>query len=112
MARKALKPLGDCYRWAYHYVLKHPGAVLYQGKVTAPPSSGGGSAPYDHAWVLDGGVVKDWQTMVAGFGGRYRGRGWPESVWNRVWQPQDTRAYSIEQAMIQLAQHDHYGPWR
>lgn len=109
MAQK--KALGDCFRWAYLYILRHPGAVLYQGQVKAP-YRGAPEEHYDHAWVVDGGIVKDWQTMVAGLGGQYRGKGWPASTWERVWRPQDVRAYSIEQAAMELSKFGHYGPWR
>jgi hypothetical protein len=105
-----VKPLGDCYRWAYHYVHKHPNAVLYQGTVTAPYKDAG-KAPYEHAWVLDGGVVKDWQTMVAGMGGRYRGVGWPEDVWARAWKPRHVKTFTQEQAHIAVVRHGHFGPW-
>lgn len=104
------RALGDCYRWAYRYVLKHPGALLHQGTVVAP-FVGAGTGRYGHAWVVDGGVVKDWQTMVAGLGGHYKGVGWPEAVWVKSWQPRGVRVFSIEQAAIEMAKHGHYGPW-
>ena len=32
---------------------------------------------YRHAWVEDGNLVKDWQTMVMG-GSKYAKKGWPK----------------------------------
>lgn len=107
MAKKT-QALGDCYRWAYHYVEKHPGAVLYQGYVTVP----GTSRRLAHAWVTHYGMVYDWQTMVGGLGGKYRGVGYPQDVYYRLWKPEDVHAYAIEQAAAQLVQHGHYGPWK
>lgn len=102
--------LGDCYRWAYNYVRKHPSAVLYQGMVTAPYADGP-EEPFGHAWVVDGGVVKDWQTMVAGFGGRYKGKGWPVDVWATRWKPTNVRRYTLDQARAELLRNKHFGPW-
>jgi hypothetical protein len=102
--------LGDCYRWATLYVLAHPNAVLYQGTVVAPYSDVGKDR-YDHAWVLDGGVVKDWQTMVAGMGGRYTSKGWPQDVWERAWKPRSTKVFTHEQARLAFSRYGHYGPW-
>jgi hypothetical protein len=100
--------LGDCYRWAYAYVLKHPTAVLYQGVVTAPYSEG---KPYEHAWVEHGGVVKDWQTMVAGYGGKFRNRGYPKRTWEHLWNPEKVKTFSREQAVAEFDRAGHYGPW-
>lgn len=104
------RELGDCYRWAYQYLLKHPTAVLCQGTVVAPYADAG-PARYAHAWIVDGGVVKDWQTMVAGFGGRFSGRGWPAKHWVQRWQPLSVKKYTITEAVAQLSEHGHYGPW-
>jgi hypothetical protein len=110
MARKT-EAVGDCFRWAYTYILKHPNALLQQGLVVAP-YKGIAKEPYAHAWVVHNGVVKDWQTMVAGMGGQYRGVGWPEAVWERLWHPTEVRSFAIEQAAIALLENGHYGPWR
>jgi hypothetical protein len=109
MARKE-KAVGDCFRWAYTYIKKHPNALLQQGLVVAP-YPGIEKTPYEHAWVVDKGIVKDWQTMVAGFGGKYRGVGYPEAVWNELWQPEHVRSFNQTDAMVTLARQGHYGPW-
>ena len=108
---KQPKAVGDCFRWAYHYQQKHRHVVLHQGLIVAPHSVGIGSKPFPHAWVVDDGLVKDWQTMVAGLGGRFRGTGYPEGTWTQLWQPKAVKSYTIEQSVIALAQNNHYGPW-
>jgi len=104
----ATKALGDCYRWAYLYVVNHPKAVLHQGLVTAPYSD---LPPYEHAWVEHDGVVKDWQTMVAGYGGKFRFRGYPERTWEALWKPERVKMFSREEAMAEMSRTGHYGPW-
>lgn len=66
---------------------------------------------YLHAWVEDNGYVYDWQTMEAGHGGIYRGRGWPRETFYEVFQPEHMVRYSWEQALANLARHGHHGPW-
>jgi len=107
MARKE-KAVGDCFRWAYTYIKKHPTALLHQGLVRLPFST---EKPFAHGWIVHNGIVKDWQTMVAGFGGKYRGVGYPEAVWNELWQPEHVRSFNQTDAMVTLARQGHYGPW-
>lgn len=66
---------------------------------------------YLHAWIEDNGYVYDWQTMEAGHGGVYRGRGFPRDVFYELFQPEDTVRYSWEQALANLVRHGHHGPW-
>lgn len=103
-----VQPLGDCYRWAYNYVFKHANALLHQGQVRAPLSN---DPAFLHAWVTHKGIVKDWQTMVAGFGGKFRGRGYPEAVYAELWQPSGVQTFTQEEALIAAARAGHYGPW-
>lgn len=100
--------LGDCYRWAYAYVVKNPTATLHQGLVTQPYSK---KPPYEHAWVEHGGVVRDWQTMVAGYGGKFRNRGYPKRIWEQLWNPEKVKVYTRAQAMTAMEEAGHYGPW-
>jgi hypothetical protein len=102
-------PTGDCYRWAYRYVLKHPQAFLYQGYVRDP--DGVERGPFGHAWVIHKGIVKDWQTMVAGLGGRFRGCGYPETIYNQLWRPARVQVFDAAQARSALQRNGHYGPW-
>jgi hypothetical protein len=105
-ARK--KDLGDCYRWAYHYVLKNPSAILYQGEVKPPLSDD----PYfQHAWVVHDGIVKDWQTMLAGFGGKFMGKGYPKAVFEELWQPRKVTTYTRREMLEAAVKSEHYGPW-
>ena len=99
---------GLCYEWAYRDVQDH-GGVLVQGTVTEPLSSP--PSKYLHAWVERGGKVYDWQTMVQGQGGKFRGRGFPRKIFYELFQPERMKRYDDEQAMIALVRHRHYGPW-
>lgn len=103
-----VQPLGDCYRWAYNYVYKHGKALLHQGYVTPPLSN---DPAFQHAWVTHNGLVKDWQTMVAGFGGNYCGRGYPEAAYAELWNPTRVRTFTQEEALIACERAGHYGPW-
>ncbi len=107
-ARTSSEPIGDCYRWAYHFILKHPDALLRQGLVTAPYSE---EPPFEHAWIVHNHTVKDWQTMVAGFGGRFSSKGYPEEVWNALWKPTRVKDFDRRQALLAAARAEHYGPW-
>lgn len=103
-----VQPLGDCYRWAYNYIYKHGDALLHQGYVTAPLSN---EPAFPHAWVTHNGLVKDWQTMVAGFGGKFHGRGYPEAVYVELWQPSRVQTFTRAEAQRAIAKAKHYGPW-
>lgn len=105
---KNLVAEGLCFPWAYQYVSENPDAVLYHGYVRMPESK---DPPFVHGWVIHDGVVKDWQTMVAGFGGPFSGRGYPKATWVYLWKPQLTVRFSAEQAHAMLLRQNHYGPW-
>ena len=105
---------GDCYRWAFGYVHDHPDAVLVHGTVAEPMGSG---KRIDHAWVVHDGVVKDWQTMEAHFGGKFRGKGYPEAVYYDLWSARPEEEYTVD-TLWSAASRDaketgrmHYGPW-
>ena len=100
--------LGDCYRWAYQYVIKNPTAVLHQGLVTAPHSS---DKPFEHAWIEHNGVIKDWQTMVAGYGGKFRNKGYPKRTWDLLWKPENVKTFTVDEARAESLRYGHYGPW-
>lgn len=106
--RRKVQPLGDCYRWAYNYIFKHGTALLHHGYVNSPFSK---NPAFPHAWVTHNGLVKDWQTMVAGFGGKFRGLGYPEAVYAELWHPTRVHTFTQEEALIAAGRSEHYGPW-
>ena len=52
---------------------------------------------YRHAWVEDGNLVKDWQTMVAG-SSKYAGKGWPKKEFYSFWKPKNVKKYTTKEA--------------
>jgi len=90
---------------------------LVHGTVTATYRSN--PKPYGHAWVEKGGMVYDWQTMVSGFGGNYRGKGWPIDDFYETFIPTRMKRYNARQAGKtmwdstggRLKGKQHYGPW-
>ena len=106
---------GQCYRWAYQYVRQHPGALLVHGTVSA--EAFGEGRRIDHAWVIHDGLVKDWQTMVAGFGGNWSGKGYPWADYREVWSARPEEEYTNETLWDAVARGAkeagsmHYGPW-
>ena len=48
---------------------------------------------YKHAWVEDGNLVKDWQTMKAG-SSKWAGKGWPKREYYKAWNPKDMKKYT------------------
>ena len=48
---------------------------------------------YPHAWVEEGNLVKDWQTMKAG-SSKYHGKGWPKREYYKAWNPKDMKKYT------------------
>lgn len=101
-------PCGLCFPWANRYASERGGVVVH-GLVTEPLSDP--PHRYLHAWVEDNGYVYDWQTMEAGHGGIYRGRGWPREAFYDVFQPEHMVRYSWEQALANLVRQGHHGPW-
>jgi hypothetical protein len=106
---------GMCYPWAYRQTIGDPSGrtVLAHGTVTEPLSQPPKS--YQHAWAerttVDGILVLDWQTMEAAHGGRWRGKGYPRAVFFELFQPADVTYYNADEAMRQMLQHRHMGPW-
>lgn len=109
---------GDCFRWAYRQIQADPGSLLVHGVVTAPFSDPPHSFP--HAWIEKGGLVQDWQTMVAGHGGKYEGKGYPKDVFYALWSPREVRKYDQLEAAKEALKSSggrkkggqHYGPWK
>jgi len=98
---------GDCYRWAFRYAVNHPDAVIVHGAVQEPL----GARRYPHAWVLHQGRVKDWQTIEAGFGGKWQGKGYPMRTFKALWKPEESVRYSATDAIRLSVAARHYGPF-
>lgn len=101
-------PRGQCYKWAYNEVVKN-GGILVHAEVTAPFSEP--PHRYDHAWVERDGTVYDWQTMEAGHGGKFRGKGYPIKTYYELYQPRDITRYDATEARIAAVSSGHSGPW-
>jgi len=52
---------------------------------------------YKHAWIEDGNIVKDWQTMVAG-SSKYAFKGMPKKFFKDVWNPKIDKVYTPKEA--------------
>ena len=52
---------------------------------------------YPHAWVEEGNLVKDWQTMVAG-SSKYGCKGMPMKFFKDTWNPKKDREYGMKEA--------------
>jgi len=52
---------------------------------------------YKHAWIEDGNIVKDWQTMVAG-SSKYAFKGMPKKFFKDVWNPKVDKMYTPKEA--------------
>jgi hypothetical protein len=98
---------GDCFRWAFRYAVKHPKALVVHGTVQEPL----GTHRYPHAWVTHRGRVKDWQTMEAGFGGKWQGKGYPLATFQMLWKPQDEVRFTAIEAIRLSVKTGHYGPF-
>lgn len=97
--------------------MKHPDAILVQGTTVIPFEKP--VQKIGHAWVEHRGKAYDWQTMEAGYGGKFRGKGYPIEVFNEIYKPTGTRRYTQEEAIVALLKSrggdvsggPHYGPW-
>jgi len=103
--------LGLCFPWAGKYVIDqhNEGAVLCHGRVTMPFSD----PPEQilHAWVEHNGLCLDWQTMEAGCGGIYQGKGYPIGIFYELYTPDPVVKYDYSEALDMLVSQTHWGPW-
>ena len=53
---------------------------------------------YRHAWVEDGNLVKDWQTMELGMS-KFAKKGWPKSQFYKFYSPGDLNIYTPKEAI-------------
>ena len=62
---------------------------IFHGRYTQPATTDPGKVNRPHGWVVQGGVVQDWQTMEQEHGGgKFHGVGWPEELFNEVFSPE------------------------
>ena len=88
---------GECLSYAYKYAVKNLGkknVKIVYGTVQNKWISGG--KRYNHAWVEDGNLVKDWQTMKAG-SSKYAGKGWPKREFYKVWNVKNEKKYTPQE---------------
>tara|TARA_Y100000034_G_C6837139_1_gene378429 strand:+ start:202 stop:1218 length:1017 start_codon:yes stop_codon:yes gene_type:complete len=100
---------GQCFPWAYEYINENPDAMLLHGYVTEPLSDP--PKRYWHGWVIHNGIVKDYQTMVEGHGGRFAFKGYPVALWMSLYKPWDVEEYERDEARAARAYCRHVGPW-
>ena len=58
---------------------------------------------YKHAWVEDGNLVKDWQTMVLGMS-KWAKKGWPKKRFYDFYHPKDMKKYTPADAAEKFRQ--------
>jgi hypothetical protein len=56
-------------------------------------------------------MVYDWQTMVAGAGGKFTGKGWPKAVFYETFKPEVITEYTRSEILKNTTKYDHFGPW-
>jgi uncharacterized membrane protein (UPF0127 family) len=109
---------GECYPWAFNEFIKSGGRgmTLNHGTIVAPQSLN--TKRYGHAWIEKGGRIFDWQMMVMGDGGKFRGKGYPKDIFKELFKPKDVNTYrTTEEALLAVASAEkkhgktHYGPW-
>ena len=98
---------GDCFRYAGKRAVQEK-SDLYHGLVTNPMSE---DPPYWHAWVEIDGTIYDWQCMKAGCGGKYCQKGYPREVFYELFNPKNIKKYSNREAIRNMVQSGHWGPW-
>ncbi len=97
---------GQCFKWAFEEIRKNRRGVLKHGQITHPFTG----KKYFHAWIEDGRVVKDWQTMKAGLS-KYAGKGWPKDVFDKTFDPKQVKTYSQGEALVKGLKKKQFGPW-
>lgn len=101
--------IGQCFPWAQNYATKNDGCIVCHGIVTEPCSSP--PKQYVHAWIEHNGLCLDWQTMVAGCGGNFRGQGYPKDIFYELFKPHTIHTYCQERVLVLSLQTGHSGPW-
>ncbi len=93
---------GECLSYAWKtYIMNQDNKVANRkmkisfGTIQNKWSAGG--KRYEHAWVEDGNLVKDWQTMVMG-GSKYKFKGWPKREFYKFWNPKNVKKYTPKEA--------------
>jgi len=71
---------------------------IVHGRISQPATTDPGKMNRPHGWVVQGGVVQDWQTMEQEHGGgKFHGVGWPEELFNEVFSPEVDYEFTPEE---------------
>jgi len=100
---------GLCYDWALDYVRAHDDVLMVHGTIAEPFEVPEHRFP--HAWIVENGIIRDWQCMVAGLGGRYSGTGYPEADFEETFKPRSATAFTAREATMLMTRSGHHGPW-
>ena len=90
-------PAGRCYAWAWRDVQEH-GGTLVHGIVREPFVT-----PAHHYWhglSERDGIARDWQCMKVGYGGKWRGKGYPLDVFYSLYEPEHVVRYDEDLASM------------
>ena len=93
---------GNCFQAAYDYLIRHPDTILVHGVVTGQGAIKG--VQYTHAWIEDGDTVID-KTIPEEFSEL------PKMVYYSLGNIKITRRYTYKEALQQVVETEHYGPW-
>ena len=71
---------------------------IFHGRYTQPATNDPGKMNRPHGWVVQGGIVQDWQTMESPLRvGKFAGVGWPEEIFNEVFSPEVDYAFTPQE---------------
>jgi len=90
-------PSGLCFPWAWQDV-QDRGGLLVHGTIREPFKEPANR--YWHAWSERDGIVRDWQCMKMGYGGRWRAKGYPVDVFYELYEPEHVVKYDADLASI------------
>lgn len=100
-------PIGLCFKYAYQQAVTDEKLTLVHGIVQDPYTG----KSYPHAWVENGRLVKDWQTMEMG-GSKYAKKGWPLKAFYDAFNPTKLTKYKGKiEIGLKAVRSKHYGPW-
>jgi hypothetical protein len=106
-------PCGLCFQYVYDHAYKSWNDETnnaYYIHAMVNPDLPGNDRQYMHAWVEEGGIVYDWQTMERGLS-KYSGTGWPVEEFYELFRPFDIKKYTAEEIVMNSVRNRNKGPW-